>query len=45
MIIAPGGAVIYRRDGGIDKLRLRRAVLASLPDAGMFAGDAQYWRN
>jgi peroxiredoxin len=45
MVIAPGGRVIYRHAGEVDKLALRRAILGNLPDAGLFAGNAQYWRQ
>jgi hypothetical protein len=29
----------------VDLLKMRRAILANLPDAGMFAGNAAYWRQ
>lgn len=45
MVIAPGGQVIYSHQGEIDKLELRRAILGNLPDAGMFAGNTEYWRQ
>ena len=45
MVIAPDGSVIYQHEGEVDKLALRRAILAKLPDAGMFAGNAAYWQN
>jgi thiol-disulfide isomerase/thioredoxin len=45
MIIAPDGKVIYRHSGENDKLTMRRVILANLPDAGFFAGNARYWRQ
>jgi peroxiredoxin len=45
MIIAPDGSVIYQHEGEVDQLKLRRAILGRLPDAGMFAGNTEYWRN
>jgi hypothetical protein len=37
--------VIYQHEGEVDQLKLRRAILGRLPDAGMFAGNTEYWRN
>jgi thiol-disulfide isomerase/thioredoxin len=45
IVLAPDGTVIYRRDGEVDILKLRRAILANLPDVGMFAGNQAYWRQ
>ena len=45
MVIAPDGSVIYQHEGEVDALKLRRVLLGRLPDAGMFAGNAEYWRN
>ena len=45
MVIAPNGQVIYQHEGELDVLKLRRTLLANLPDAGMFAGNAEYWRQ
>lgn len=45
MVIAPDGRVIYQRSGVVDLLKMRRTILANLPDAGMFAGNAEYWRE
>lgn len=43
VVIGPKGNLIYREEGEISILALRRAVLATLPDAGMFAGNSAYW--
>ena len=45
IVLAPDGTVIYRREGEVDILKLRRAILANLPDVGMFAGNQAYWRQ
>jgi peroxiredoxin len=42
MAIAPGGNVLYRKEGKIDILDLRRIVLANLPDTG-YVGSKAYW--
>jgi hypothetical protein len=44
-VIAPDGKVLLRHQGEVDKLELRRKILGHLPDAGMFAGNAEYWNN
>ena len=45
MVIAPDGHVIFKHAGEVDVLALRRLLLANLPDAGPFAGNAEYWRD
>ena len=45
IVIAPDGTEIYRVEGEADILALRRRILGHLPDAGMFAGNTEYWRN
>ncbi len=45
IVIDPQGKVIYRHAGEVDVLELRRVLLAHLPDAGPFAGNADYWRH
>lgn len=42
VVLAPDGSVIYRREGEVDILALRRAILGSLPD-GAWVGNAAYW--
>ncbi|MDQ3349094.1 MAG: redoxin family protein [Acidobacteriota bacterium] len=43
MVIAPGGRVLYRKEGKIDILEVRRIVLANLPDTGGYVGSRAYW--
>ena len=45
IVIAPDGTEIYRVEGEADILALRRRILGHLPDAGMFAGNTEYWRK
>jgi len=43
LVLGPTGKVVYRQEGELDILALRRAILASLGDGG-FAGNADYWK-
>lgn len=45
IVIAPDGTELYRVEGEADILALRRRILGLLPDAGLFAGNTEYWRN
>jgi thiol-disulfide isomerase/thioredoxin len=45
IVISPEGRTIYRHQGEGDVLALRRAILSNLPDAGFFAGNADYWQR
>jgi thiol-disulfide isomerase/thioredoxin len=45
LVLAPDGSEIYRIEGEADILALRRRILGNLPDAGMFAGNTEYWRH
>ena len=45
MVIAPDGKVLYQKEGKLDILEMRRAILANMPDtkvvlraAGVLAG-------
>ncbi|MBI4890315.1 MAG: redoxin domain-containing protein [Acidobacteria bacterium] len=42
MLIAPGGEVLYRKQGEVDILELRRIILANLPDAD-YQGHRAWW--
>ena len=42
MVIAPGGKVIYQKQGEVDIMELRRVVLANLPDQD-YIGQREYW--
>ncbi len=43
VLIAPGGKVLYQKQGSVDILELRRTILANLPSD--YEGFNQYWRN
>lgn len=45
MVIAPGGEVLYRKEGAIDILEARRIILASMPDTQSYIGSKAYWMN
>jgi thiol-disulfide isomerase/thioredoxin len=45
IVLSPDGKVVYRHEGELDILALRRAVLGNLADGGPFAGNAAYWRH
>lgn len=42
MLIAPGGKVLYQKQGEVDILELRRVILANLPDPD-YIGHRAYW--
>ena len=44
MLIRPGGEVVYRRQGEIDPLELRRLIIANLVDDD-YIGHQAYWRT
>jgi len=45
MLIRPGGEVVYKVQGPVDGLELRRLVLANLPDDDSYRGIQAYWRS
>jgi thiol-disulfide isomerase/thioredoxin len=42
ILLAPGGKVLYQKQGEVDVLELRRIILANLPDAD-YLGHRAYW--
>jgi len=44
MLIRPGGEVVYRRQGEIDPLELRRLIIGNLADDD-YIGHQAYWRT
>ncbi len=44
MLIRPGGEVVYKRQGPIDPLELRRLIIANLADDD-YIGHQAYWRT
>lgn len=45
IVLARDGKVVYRHEGEVDILALRRAILANLSATGPFAGNTDYWRQ
>jgi thiol-disulfide isomerase/thioredoxin len=41
VLLAPGGKVLYQKQGSVDMLELRRTILANLPSD--YVGFNQYW--
>jgi thiol-disulfide isomerase/thioredoxin len=44
LLLAPGGEILYRSQGTIDALQLKRLILANLPDDD-YLGHQAYWRT
>ena len=44
MLIRPGGEVVYKQQGAIDPLQVRRLIIANLPDDD-YLGHQAYWRQ
>jgi peroxiredoxin len=44
VLISPAGEVVYRHQGSIDPLEVRRVIIANLVDDG-YTGHQAYWRN
>jgi thiol-disulfide isomerase/thioredoxin len=43
VLIAPNGDIVYQELGELDSLKLRRAILANLPDDLTHPGQQAYW--
>jgi peroxiredoxin len=43
VLIAPNGDIVYQELGELNILKLRRAILANLPDEPEFPGQQAYW--
>lgn len=44
VLIAPGGNIVYRKQGEVDLLDLRKTILANLPDSD-YVGHRAYWAS
>lgn len=44
VVLAPGGEMIYREEGEVNILKLRRIILANLPDP-TYKGHRAYWAS
>ena len=45
VIVQPDGKLIYRREGRVDTLEMRREVVRNLPDDRGFVGMVEYWNS
>lgn len=45
VLLAPNGDVLYEQVGDLDTLKLRRTILANLPDTKDYPGDQSYWAS
>jgi hypothetical protein len=43
VLIRPGGEVVYKMQGPVDALELKRIILANLPDDNSYKGFQAYW--
>jgi peroxiredoxin len=43
LVIAPGGKIVYQKDGKADILQARRQVLVTMPDKQSYVGSQAYW--
>jgi len=44
LLIKPDGEVVYKQQGWMDELALRRAIIANIPDDG-YTGHQAYWQT
>ena len=45
MVIAPDGKVLFQKEGKLDILEMRRAILANMPDTRAYFGQQAYWQE
>jgi len=45
LLIRPDGEVVYKVQGPIDDLKVKRLILANLPDDDSYRGIQAYWRS
>ena len=45
MVIAPDGKVLFQKEGKLDILEMRRAILANMPDTRAYFGQQAYWQT
>jgi peroxiredoxin len=45
VLLAPNGDVVHQELGELDVMKLRRAILAALPEDPRFPGHRAYWSN
>lgn len=45
VVIGPDGKIIYQKEGKLDVLDMRRAVLKNMPDGRSYIGQLAYWNS
>jgi peroxiredoxin len=45
VVIGPDGKIIYQKEGKLDVLDMRRAVLKNMPDGRAYVGQLAYWNS
>ncbi|HXU49865.1 MAG TPA: redoxin domain-containing protein [Candidatus Binatia bacterium] len=45
LLLAPNADVLYQQVGDLDTMKLRRTILASLPDTKEYPGEQKYWSS
>ena len=44
-VIAPDGTLVYQKEGKLDVLEMRRAILRHMPDVAAYPGQHDYWNE
>lgn len=44
-LFSPTGDVLYQQVGDLDTMKLRRSILANLPDTKEYPGESKYWSS
>ena len=44
-LFSPDGDVLFQQVGDLDTLKMRRAILANLPDTNEYPGEQKYWQS
>jgi hypothetical protein len=44
LLLKPGGEIVYRSQGTVDALHLKRLIIANLPDDD-YLGHQAYWKS
>jgi hypothetical protein len=45
VLLAPDGEVLYQETGVLSMWKMRRAILASLPEDPRYPGSRAYWKD
>jgi hypothetical protein len=44
-VITPDGKLVYQKEGKLDVLEMRRAILRNMPDVAAYPGQHDYWND